>query len=104
MTYALLSYPRCEQSHAQYEAAVRLLDARLPEPEQAPYLEVELAPLPTVAKPRVAAKRLSTGDAPLEIARIGSAWRISCTGCGETSPTVEFRWQVLDQTVPCRCA
>ena len=104
VTYALLSYPRGERSHAQYEAAVRLLDARLPDPEQAPYLEVELAPLPKVAKPRVAAKRLSTGDAPLEIARIGSAWRISCTGCGETSPTVEFRWQVLDQTVPCRCA
>ena len=103
VTYALLSYPRCEPSHAQYEAAVRLLDPRLPQAEAAPYLEVELAPLPTVAKPRVQAKRLSTGDAPLEIARIGSAWRISCTGCGEASPTVEFRWQVLDQTVPCRC-
>ena len=44
-----------------------------------------------------------SGQAPLEIARIGSAWRIRCTGCGEASPLVQFRWQVLDQTVPCRC-
>ena len=49
------------------------------------------------------AEALSTGREPLEIARIGSAWRISCTGCGEASPLVEFRWQVLDQTVACRC-
>ena len=28
-----------------------------------------------------------------------TAWRISCTGCGEASPLVQFRWQVLDQTV-----
>ena len=58
---------------------------------------------PQIAKPRVEPKRLSTGQAPLEIARIGSAWRISCTGCGEASPLVQFRWQVLDQTVACRC-
>jgi hypothetical protein len=46
---------------------------------------------------------LSTGQVALEIARIGSAWRISCTGCGEASPPVQFRWQVFEQTVPCRC-
>ena len=59
--------------------------------------------LPPIAKPRVKPKRLSTGQAPLEIARVGSAWRISCTGCGESSPPVQFRWQVLDQSVVCRC-
>ena len=31
------------------------------------------------------------------------AWRISCTGCGESSRLVQFRWQVLDETVDCRC-
>jgi hypothetical protein len=40
----------------------------------------------------------------LEIARVGDGWRISCTGCGEASPLVRFRWQALDQTVECRCA
>jgi hypothetical protein len=45
----------------------------------------------------------SRGQAPLEIARIGSEWRISCTGCGEASRLVQYRWQVLDETVPCRC-
>ena len=58
---------------------------------------------PQIAKPKVEPKRLSTGQVPLEIARVGDAWRISCTGCGEASPLVQFRWQVLDQTVACRC-
>ena len=81
------------------------LDARLPRPSAAqPYLELELAPLPHIDKPRVEPKRLSTGQMALEIARVGDAWRIRCTGCGESSPPVEFRWQVLDQTVACRCA
>ncbi len=71
--------------------------------DDAPYLELELAALPVIATPRVEPKRLSTGHAPLEIARVGSGWRIRCTGCGEASPRVEFRWQVLDQTVACRC-
>jgi hypothetical protein len=69
----------------------------------APYLEVALASLPEIARPKVAPKRLSTGQAPLEIARIASGWRISCTGCGESSRLVQFRWQVLDETVDCRC-
>ena len=59
--------------------------------------------LPVIAKPKVVPKRLSTGQMALEIARIGVGWRISCTGCGESSPLVQFRWQVLDQTVDCRC-
>ncbi|MCU1483536.1 MAG: repair helicase, partial [Actinomycetia bacterium] len=80
------------------------LEARLPRPEHdAPYLEVELAQLPEIAEPKVKPKRLSTGHAPLEIARTGSAWRISCTGCGEASPLVQFRWQALEESVVCRC-
>jgi hypothetical protein len=67
------------------------------------YLEPELPNLPHITKPKIVPKRLSTGQMALEIARVGSAWRISCTGCGEASPLVQFRWQVLDQTVECRC-
>ena len=102
--YAFLSFAQGDRSDPRRETAIRKLDARLPRPEpDAPYLEVELAELPQIAKPRVKPKRLSTGQAPLEIARIGSAWRISCTGCGEASPLVQFRWQALDQSVVCRC-
>jgi RNA polymerase primary sigma factor len=102
--YAFLSFARRQQSGV-YREAIRRLGARLPHPdrEASPYLEIELTELPRIAKPRVETKRLSTGQAPLEIARIGSAWRISCTGCGEASAPVQFRWQVLDQTVACRC-
>jgi len=102
--YAFLSFAQGDRPDPQREAALRQLDARLPQPKpDAPYLEVELAKLPPIATPRVKAKPLSTGRAPLEIARIGTGWRISCTGCGESSPLVQFRWQVLDQTVVCRC-
>jgi hypothetical protein len=105
VAYAFLSFARDGQSAERQEAASRRLGARLPKPKaDAPeYLELELTNLPVITKPRVEARRLSSGQAPLEIARIGAAWRMSCTGCGETSPSVEFRWQVLDQTVACRC-
>ena len=104
VAYAFLSFARKDQSDARREAAIRRLDVRLPRPvADAPYLEPPPANLPPIAQPRVTRRRLSTGQAPLEIARIGSAWRISCTGCGEASPLVQFRWQVLDETVTCRC-
>jgi hypothetical protein len=92
-------------TNAELDAAFELLGTQTapPDPDDAPYLELELSNLPVIAKPRVEPKKLSTGREPLEIARIGNAWRISCTGCGEASPLVEFRWQVLDQTVACRC-
>ncbi len=82
-----------------------MLGPRLPKPRgpAAPYLELELANLPPIAAPRVERRRLSTGQAPLEIARVGDSWRISCTGCGEASVLVKYRWQVLDETVDCRC-
>lgn len=104
VTYALLSFARRDQSGPRHVVALRRLDSRLPRPDGAPtYLSLELTNLPPITKPRVEPRRLSTGHLPLEIARIGSAWRISCTGCGEASPVVQFRWQVLDQTVACRC-
>jgi hypothetical protein len=103
-TYALLSFARPNHADAAHTAALGRLDVRLPAPtETTPYLAPELTNLPMIRKPRVEPRRLSTGHTPLEIARVGSSWRISCTGCGEASPAVQFRWQVLEQTVPCRC-
>jgi hypothetical protein len=105
VAYALLTFARGDQASSQYEPAIRRLAVRLPQPgDPASYLKLELSDLPRITKPRVKPRLLSTGHAPLEIARRGPAWRISCTGCGEASPPVQFRWQVLDQTVPCRCA
>ncbi len=103
--YAFLSFADRDPSGAPRDAAIRVLGPRLPKPAPrvAPYLELELANLPPIAAPRVERPRLSTGQAPLEIARVGDAWRISCTGCGEASVLVKYRWQVLDQTVDCRC-
>ena len=99
--YAFLAFTRQDPSTVVLDQ----LEARLPraEPDDAPYLDIELPDLPEIAEPMVKPKRLSTGQAPLEIARVGSAWRISCTGCGESSPPVQFRWQVLDESVVCRC-
>ena len=74
------------------------------EPDDAPYLELELIDLPEITRPKVEPKRLSTGQAPLEIAKQGTTWHMRCTGCGECSAPVRFRWQVMDETVACRCA
>ena len=104
LAYAFLSFGRPDPSGTLRDSAIRVLGARLPQPDATPtYLPLELTNLPKIAKPRVEPKRLSTGQMALEIARVGSAWRISCTGCGEASPIVQFRWQVLEQTVACRC-
>ncbi|MFN0027606.1 MAG: DEAD/DEAH box helicase [Acidimicrobiales bacterium] len=88
------------------QAAWRLLEACLPQPwpDNPGYLPMELDELPEVAQPKVIPKRLSSGQAPLEIAQSPSGWQMRCTGCGEGSATVRFRWQVLDETVTCRCA
>jgi RNA polymerase primary sigma factor len=104
VAYALLAFADAERSDAAVEEARAWLDARLPAPAaDAPYVELELSALPEVKRPKVQPKRLSTGRAPLEIARVGSEWRIRCTGCGEASRLVQYRWQVLDETVDCRC-
>ena len=103
-TYALLSFTQSARSDPIHSATLEQLEARLPRPESdGPYLEIELTDLPEIATPTVKPKRLSTGEVPLEIARVGSGWRISCTGCGESSPPVQFRWQVFEQSVVCRC-
>jgi hypothetical protein len=102
--YAFLSFAAPDAWQQPRKAAL-LLGLRLPrpDPDTSPYVELELTNLPDVAKPRVKAKRLSSGHAPLEIARVSSGRRISCTGCGEASPLVQFRWELFDQTIVCRC-
>jgi superfamily II DNA or RNA helicase len=99
--------PRLEQEFARIVAPVPASPAEsvaesVAEPES-PYLELTLSNLPEIAKPKVVPKRLSTGQAPLEIEQVESGWRLTCTGCGRSSPVVQFRWQVLDETVDCRC-
>jgi RNA polymerase primary sigma factor len=109
VAYAALAFappPSPDPGDPRHAAALARLDAQLPVPApeaEMPYLELTLADLPEIAKPKVQPQRLSTGHAPLEIARVGSEWRIRCTGCGEASPRVKFRWQALEETVNCRC-
>ncbi|HEX5587219.1 MAG TPA: hypothetical protein VFZ17_07930, partial [Acidimicrobiia bacterium] len=103
--YALLSFTARPRSDEHEAEAIAQLGLRLPAPTSTPeYLPLELTQLPEIAKPKVEPRRLSTGQMPLEIAQVGSAWRMRCTGCGQASAPVQFRWQVLDQTVACRCA
>jgi superfamily II DNA or RNA helicase len=97
--------PEPERVSAEQQAA-RLAAVEVPPVEAAgaAYLEVEVVDLPQIAAPKAEPKRLSTGEAPLQIAASGAGWQIRCTGCGEASALVRFRWQVLDQTVECSCA
>jgi RNA polymerase primary sigma factor len=106
--YASLAFAPPEPSDPQRAATLARLDAQLPAPANTPagdppYLELTIAELPEIAKPKVQPKRLSTGQAPIEIARVDDAWLIRCTGCGEASRLVQFRWQALEQTIDCRC-
>lgn len=102
--YAFLSFSPRGRPEPGHDTAIRELDARLPRPEpDAPYIEVEAVALPAIATPRVVPKRLSSGQAPLEIVRVESSWQIRCTGCGAGSPPVQFRWQALDESVVCCC-
>ncbi len=99
--------PRLEQEFARIVAPVPASTAgsvaESTTETDSPYLELTLSNLPEIAKPKVVPKRLSTGQAPLEIEQVESGWRLTCTGCGRSSPVVQFRWQVLDETVDCRC-
>ncbi len=105
VAYALLAFTTRQVMDDSRIGELQRLEPQLPIPtDVAPrYLELSLPNLPPVVSPKVAPKRLSTGEVGLAIARVGDAWRISCTGCGEASPLVQFRWQALDQTVDCRC-
>jgi hypothetical protein len=71
---------------------------------EAPYLDPELSLLPEIARPKQEPKRLSTGQAPLELVEAEGGWQMACTGCGEATVPVPFRWQARDLTVTCRCA
>jgi len=104
--YAYLCFARRTQMGGLPAAAIRQLDRRLPlaAPDAAPYLELELVDLPRIAQPKIEAHRLSTGQSPLEIEPVEAGWQLICTGCGEVSAAVPYRWQVLEQTVTCRCA
>ena len=86
-------------------AADRVLGHRRPGPGPAPasYLEVPIAELPEIAKPKAKPKRLSTGASPLAIRPMADGFRLTCTGCGQSSRPVKFRWQVHEETVACRC-
>ena len=103
--YAQLAFVDRRHLDDERRTALERLEPRLPQPTDAAprYLELSLSNLPPVAKPKTVPKRLSTGAVALQIARVGDGWQISCTGCGEASPLVQFRWQALDQTVDCRC-
>jgi superfamily II DNA or RNA helicase len=96
--------PEPERVSPEAQAA-RLAAVEVPavDAAAAPYLEVDEVSLPQVTAPKAQPKRLSTGDAPLEIASEGAGWFIRCVGCGAASAPVRFRWQVLDETVDCRC-
>ena len=104
--YAYLCFGRRPQLDTLRAAATNRLGPRLPtpDPDEGPYLEPELAELPRIAEPKVEPHRLSTGESPLEIEPVEAGWQLICTGCGEVSAPVPYRWQVLDQTVSCRCA
>jgi RNA polymerase primary sigma factor len=94
--------PRLEAEFARTVVSIPAPEADVPEPD-AHYLELTMTNLPVIAKPKVVPKRLSTGQAPLEIEQVDAGWRLTCTGCGASSRSVQFRWQVLDETVACRC-
>ena len=92
--------PRLPEPPPPVEASRRPTRARR---WQGPYLELALANLPEIAKPKVQPKRLSTGQAPLEIAQVESGWRHQLHRVRRVVAPVQFRWQVLDETVDCRC-
>jgi ERCC3/RAD25/XPB C-terminal helicase len=108
LLYAVVSFLRWDETGPLHDAVWRRAAVALPpverrEVDELPYLDPEPLDLPSVLKPKVVPKKLSTGQAPLEITLIDGQWHMRCIGCGTLSPPVRFRWQVLDQTVDCRC-
>lgn len=104
---AYLSFARAATDEEGLRAAAWRVRGRRPEPAAGagdpPYLELPLVELPEVARPKPKPKRLSTGASPLAIRSVADGFRLTCTGCGQSSRPVRFRWQVHEETVACRC-
>ena len=77
----------------------------MPQPEDPPYVEQRLPPLPEVERRRVRTpkKLLSTGENPVRVVDQGGTYVLQCTGCGVASDPTQFRWEALDATVECVC-
>lgn len=102
--YALIAFAREWFTEPVRAVAAETLFGQLPGPGlHAPFVEFEALALPAVSVPKKPSPRLSTGQAPVEVTRTSTGWSIRCTGCGESSNSVEFRWQALDQMIACRC-
>ena len=70
------------------------------------YLEIEVLDLPEIVKQKVSPKqeaRLSTGDQPVSMQKIGKDFVLRCTGCGAMSEPTPFRWKALEAKVECDC-
>ena len=70
------------------------------------YLEIEVLDLPEIVKQKVSPKqeaRLSTGDQPVTMQKIGKDFVLRCTGCGAMSEPTPFRWKALEAKVECDC-
>lgn len=105
--YAHLNYLQWDRRgalHSQAQGPAPLPTDVEADPAARPYLEADTLDLPVVATPKAVPRRLSTGERPLVLTAAGSSWSMRCTGCGEQSTPVRFRWQAFDQTVDCRCA
>jgi RNA polymerase primary sigma factor len=101
---AYLRFARRPSAALREAAAEIAVDLPVPDPDEAPYLEIESAEMPEIATPKVEPHKLSTGTSPLAIQAVEKGFRLVCTGCGEASDPVALRFQVHEQTVACRCA
>ena len=70
------------------------------------YLEFDVLDLPEIVKQKVSPKqeaRLSTGEQPVTMQKVGKEFVLRCTGCGAMSEPTPFRWKALDAKVECDC-
>ena len=70
------------------------------------YLDFEVLDLPEITRQKVSPKkeaRLSTGEQPVTMGKVGRDFVLRCTGCGAASEPTPFRWKALEATVECSC-
>ena len=70
------------------------------------YLDFEVLDLPEITRQKVSPKkeaRLSTGEQPVTMSKVGKDFVLRCTGCGAASEPTPFRWKALEATVECSC-